>query len=379
MTTAREKLSWMGVLRAEAPLFIGFATYALFLKFGDAWLADDSRMMVRALLLVWLIAVIMICIFAVVRHADHLADMLGEPLGTLVLTMSVIVIEVALIAAVMFEGAENPTLARDTMFAVIMIMMNGMVGLALLAGGILHVQQDYNLEGARAYLAVLVPLTIIALVMPNRTISSPAGTMSALQAVFFTVATLALYAVFLGLQTMRHRGFFLEPAPKELEPTPHEAPYAEGGRGILIHSALLFATMIPIVGLADYLAVLVQQGIGALGVPTAIGGILIAALILGPESIAAFEAAIANRLQRSINLCLGSALSTVALTIPFVVIIELVHGHPVTLGLNGDDTVLLALTILVSMITFSGTRTNMLQGVVHLLIFFTYIVLVFSP
>ena len=375
-------LGWDKRIRNETPFLVGALTLGLFLAFGDSWLADRTQLLPRAGMLVWLLGVILYCIFGVVRHADRLAEILGEPIGTLILTISVTVIEVSLISAVMFEGQSNPTLARDTMFAVVMIMMNGMVGLALLAGGFRHVQQEYNLEGARAYLAVLIPLAVISLILPDWTISTAAGTMSIAQTIFFSIATILLYGVFLGLQTMRHRGFFLEPSmvAVELEPEdPESKPPAKRGPVILGHSAMLFLTMVPIVGLAEYLAVIVEQGIRDLNIPTAIGGVLIACLILAPESIAALEAALANRLQRSINLCLGSVLSTLALTVPFVLIIGLVTGHTIKLGLDGDNAVLLILTILVSMLTFGGGRTNMLQGAVHILLFLSFVLLIFSP
>ncbi len=374
--------SWQQRLRGEMPLGVGALTLLLFTLYGGEWLAEPQHFFLRGVLFVWLLAAIGVCIFGVVRHADYLADLLGEPLGTLILTICVIMIEVALIVAVMVQGVADPTLARDTMFAVIMLMMNGMVGLALLAGGIRHVQQEYNLEGARAYLAVLIPLSAVALVLPSRTVSTNAGTMNFWQAMIFSIATILLYAIFLGLQTMRHRGFFVAPGEEEEEETlPEEAlgDAAARRRSIAVHGLLLFLTMVPIVGLAEYLAVMVEQGIHSLGVPTAVGGVLIAALILAPESISALDAAVANKLQRSINLCLGSALSTVALTVPAVLLIGLASGQEVRLGLTDDNTVLLMLTLLVSMLTFSGARTNVLYGAVHLLLFLTYIVLMFNP
>jgi Ca2+:H+ antiporter len=371
--------SWRQRLRGEMPLLFGLLTLAVLLPYGETWLAE-SHWAVRGILFLWLLGAIGVCIFGVVRHADHLAELLGEPLGTMILTITVIMIEVALIVAVMLQGAADPTLARDTMFAVIMLMMNGMVGLGLLAGGIRHVQQEYNLEGARAYLAVLIPLAAVALVLPNRTVSTDAGTMNFWQAIIFSIATILLYAIFLGLQTMRHRGFFM--APGEEEEAPSEAEFGDAAtrrRSIAFHSVLLFLTMVPIVGLAEFLAVMIEQGIHTLGVPTALGGVLIAALILAPESISALDAAVANKLQRSINLCLGSALSTVALTVPAVLLIGLATGQEVKLGLTADNTVLLMLTLLVSMLTFSGARTNVLYGAVHLLLFLTYLVLIFNP
>jgi len=375
--------SWIGEtkwderLRGEAPFAVGAATLCLFLVYGSAWLADPNQLAERTILFVWLLATIVVCIFGVVRHADALAELLGEPLGTLILTVSVIVIEVSLITAVMLEGATDPTLARDTMFSVIMIMMNGMVGLCLLSGGLLHVQQEYNLEGARAYLAVLMPLSVIALILPRCTASTAVeGALNHWQAICFSLATLVLYAIFLALQTMRHRGFFEHGSVSAVD----AARRADAQRNtILRHALLLLLTMLPVVGLAEYLAVMVEQGIHTFQVPTPLGGMLIAALILAPESITALRAAMANKLQRSINLCLGSALSTVALTVPLVLMIGLATMQSITLGLDDENIILLVLTLMVSMLTFSGARTNVLQGAVHLLLFFAYVVLIFSP
>jgi Ca2+:H+ antiporter len=245
------------------------------------------------------------------------------------------------------------------------------------------VQQEYNLEGARAYLAVLIPLSAIALILPNRTLSTALeGTLNFWQAMLFSAATIVLYAIFLALQTMRHRGFFqpLPSAKADVAGTHEEPSVAIGQRhSVTTHAVLLLLTMVPVVGLAEYLAVMVEQGIHTLEVPTSVGGTLIAVLILAPESITALKAALANKLQRSINLCLGSALSTVALTVPLVLIIGLATGQSVTLGLEDENILLLVLTLMVSMLTFSGARTNVLHGAVHLLLFFTYLVLIFNP
>ncbi len=372
--------NWDERLRSEAPVAIGGATLCIFLLYGNVWLADPTQLVERGILFVWLLATIAVCIFGVVRHADALADLLGEPLGTLILTVSVIAIEVSLIAAVMFEGANDPTLARDTMFSVIMIMMNGMVGLCLLSGGLLHVQQEYNLEGARAYLAVLIPLSAIALILPRSTASAAVeGMLSFWQATLFSIATIVLYAIFLGLQTMRHRGFFQLPENGDNAVEDAAAEPSVERHSVGRHALLLLLSMLPVVGLAEYLAVMVEQGIHTFQMPPALGGSLIALLILAPESITALRAALANRLQRSINLCLGSALSTVALTVPVVLFIGMVTERGVTLGLDDENIIMLVLTLMVSMLTFSGARTNVLHGAVHLLLFFSYLVLIFNP
>ena len=194
-----------------ARLAIAWLTVALFLLFGKRWLADLSSALWSALLFLWLFAIVLWCAFGVVREADHLAELLGEPLGTLVLTLAIVIIEVVLIGAVALGEESAPTLGRDTMFAVLMIVLNGVVGLCLLLGGLCHHEQAYNLQGAVAYLAVIIPLSVIALVLPNFTKAVPAGSLTFVQAAFFSLFTVLLYGIFLAIQTGRHRDFFIEP------------------------------------------------------------------------------------------------------------------------------------------------------------------------
>ena len=192
-------------------LVIAWGTLAAFILFGEAWLADLASMVKSTALLFWLFVVILWCAFGVVEQADHLSELLGEPLGTLVLTLSIVTVEVALIAAVMLDSHAGPALGRDTMFAVLMIVLNGVVGLALLLGGLRHGEQSYNLQGAVAYLAIIVPLSVIALVLPSFILSTSDGTLTKTQSFFFSLFTILLYGVFLAVQTIRNRTFFVEP------------------------------------------------------------------------------------------------------------------------------------------------------------------------
>ncbi len=205
------KTSYVSSLRREWLLAVAFATTALFLLFGKGWLADLSNPLWFALMLVWLFAVIMGSAFAVVHQAESLAVRLGEPLGTLVLTLSVIGIEVMMISAVMLTGDGKPTLARDTMFGIVMIVLNGMVGLALLLGGLRHHEQEYNLQGANAFLSLIVPLTVLGLVLPNFTEASAGPTLSTFQSIFLAVMSIAIYGLFLIIQNWRHREYFRGP------------------------------------------------------------------------------------------------------------------------------------------------------------------------
>lgn len=346
--------------------------------FGAAALATHP--IVAVILFVWLLVITLWAAFGVVHEAEVLAEALGEPLGTLLLTLSIIIIEVALISAVMLGTKGVETLGRDTMFAVLMIVLNGVVGLGLLIGGLRHHQQSYNLQGASAYLALILPLTTIALVLPNFTTSTDGGTLSVTQSVFFSLFTIGLYGLFLWLQTGRHKGFFKptgdeSDAAAEPEPAHEKVP----PKVIWRHVALLLANILPIVILSKSLAKLLDSGITALGAPTALGGVIIAVIVLMPEAITAVRAVSANHLTRAINLCLGAATSTLGLTVPAVLLIGLATGQSVVLGLSPANMVLLAITLALNMLTFSGSRTTMLEGAVHLSLFAVFMVLVFSP
>lgn len=366
---------------AVARPLIGWLTVALFLLFGTAWTAQLGNALVMLALFVWLFVVIIWVAFGVVHEAEALAEMLGEPLGTLVLTLSIVVIEVVLISAVMLGAQGNATLARDTMYAVLMIVLNGVVGLGLLVGGMRHYEQSYNLKGASAYLSVIVPLTIIALVLPNFTTSTPDGSLAPPQALAFSLLTIALYGVFLWLQTGRHRGYFVAADAEPLDPheMAHRRPDALDKKALLLHFALLLLHILPIVILAKSLAKVLDYGIDASGAPKALGGIVIAMLVFAPEGISALIAARADRLTRALNLCLGSVASTLGLTVPAVLAISLYTGHAVLLGLAPSSMVMVVATLLLSAMTFSTSRTTMLEGAVHLSLFAVFLVLVFSP
>jgi Ca2+:H+ antiporter len=369
----------VALLRREWPLPLSLVTSGLFLAFGAAWLADLSQPLWLAFLASWLFAVILASACAVVRHAEALAHIAGEPLGTLVLTLAVTGIESSIIAAVMVSGHGTSSVARDAMFAVVMIVLNGMVGLSLLLGGLRYHEQTYNLQGANAYLAVLVPLAVLSLVLPNYTTSSPGPTLSAYHAAFLVIVSVVIYGVFLSIQTTRHREYFVQPGaagaadgPEAPEPGKHETHSAA------YHVPLLLAYLVPLVYLAEKLAVPVEHVIDVWHGPAALGGLVVAVLVLSPESLGAMRAAWANRLQRCVNLLLGSALASISLTVPAVLLLGLLTGRSVVLGLEAEDTVLLVLTLAVATLTFSSARTNVLLGAVHLLLFLAYLMLLFE-
>jgi len=359
----------------------GWLTVVLFLTFGSQWIGGHVHPAIMFVLFAWLFLMIVWVAFGVVHEAETLADMLGEPLGTLVLTLSIVVIEVALISAAMLGPEGNATLARDTMYAVLMIVLNGVVGLGLLTGGIRHYEQSYNLKGASAYLSVILPLTIIALMLPNFTTSTHDGSLAPPQALAFSLLTIALYGIFLWLQTGRHRGYFVATEAQPIDPKEmaHHRPGAIDKKKLLLHFGLLLVHILPIIILSKSLAKLLDYGIETTGAPKALGGVVIAMLVFAPEGISALNAARTDRLTRAINLCLGSVASTLGLTVPAVLAISLYTGQSVLLGVAPSSMVMLVATLVLSGMTFSSSRTTMLDGAVHLSLFAVFVVLIFSP
>ena len=314
-------------------------------------------------------------VFAAVHHAEVVAHRVGEPFGTLVLAVAVTVIEVALIVSVMLtSGPEKAGLARDTVFAAVMIVCNGIVGICLLVGGIRHREQDFQARGAAATLAVLASLSVLTLVMPNFTTTREGPLLSSSQLAFAGVSSLVLYGVFVFVQTVRHRDYFLAATPDE---SVHAEPPSV--TQALLSSLLLLVCLVAVVLLAKLLSPTVETAVQNIGAPPAVVGIIIAALVLLPEGLAAVRAARADRLQNSLNLALSSALASIGLTIPTVAAVFLWTGQPLVLGINGKETVMLVLTLVVGTLTLSTGRTTILQGAVHLSLFAAYLFLSFAP
>jgi Ca2+:H+ antiporter len=313
-------------------------------------------------------------VFAAVHHAEVIAHRIGEPFGTLLLTLSVTIIEVALIATIMLGEKEVPTLARDTVFAVVMIVCNGLVGICIFIGGVRYREQDYQVSGANVYLSVLFTLATITLVLPDYTLTTPGPIYSAGQLAFVSVVTILLYGVFLYTQTIRHRDYFIGGAAGLAE----EAEPVSIGM-LAIDLALLLLSLLGVILLAKKFSLVVDAATEAIGAPPAFAGVVVALLILLPESVAAIGAARNNELQKSINLALGSSLATIGLTIPAVAAVAYALNKQLVLGLNAQNTALLMLTFVLSMLTFGTGRTNILFGLVHLVVFAVFVFMVFVP
>ncbi len=316
-------------------------------------------------------------VFAAVHHAEVVAHRVGEPFGTLVLAVAVTVIEVALILSVMLAGGpDKAALPRDTIFAAVMIICNGVVGICILVGGLHHREQSFRVEGMGPGLAALVALATLSLVMPSFTTSSAEGTYTTAQLVFAAGSSLLLWSVFVFVQTVRHRDYFL-PAVDLANEAVHAAP-PSGGRAALSF-ILLLVSLVCVVGLAKLLSPAIEAVVSAAAAPKAVVGIAIALIVLLPETWAAVRAARADRLQTSMNLAIGSALASIGLTIPAVVLASVWLGLPLRLGLEAKDMVLLVLTFIVGAITLGSGRTNVMQGAVHLVIFAAFLFLALVP
>jgi Ca2+:H+ antiporter len=313
---------------------------------------------------------------AAVHHAEVVAHRVGEPFGTLVLAVAVTVIEASLILSlVVAGGADAAALPRDTIYAAVMIICNGVVGACILAGGLAHHEQTFRVEGAGGGLAALIAMSTLTLVIPNFTISTPGPIYGTKQLVFAAVTSVALWAVFVFSQTVRHRDYFLPPdgsAPEEHAPAPTM-------RDAVVSFALLVVSLVAVVGLAKILSPAIERAVAAVGAPKAVLGVVIALLVLLPETTAAIRAARANRLQTSMNLAIGSALASIGLTIPVVALASIAMNVPLVLGLGPMDLVMLAVTFLVSAVTLGTGRTYVMQGAVHLVLFAAFVFLAFVP
>jgi Ca2+:H+ antiporter len=349
-------------------LAIAFVLLALSVGF-------DGKQTMSATLSAAMLIIMLGAIFAAVHHADVIAHRLGEPYGTLVLTLAVTVIEVALIESIVLTPGSSPTLARDTVFAVIMIVCNGLVGLSILVGGLRHHEQEFQVSGANVYLNVLAALSVLTLVLPNHTLTVSGPYFSTAQLIFVSIVTVVLYATFLFVQTSRHVDYFRS----DDKTTPDGHHIYPSNNAVAVSVAMLLVALCGVILLAKKFAVILETGLNHVGAPPAVAGIIIAMVVLAPESIAAVQAALRNMLQKSLNLALGSSLATIGLTIPAVGVTNIILGKDIQIGVSARDTLLLALTLFLSLLTFGSGRTNILVGLVHLVVFATFVFLVFIP
>jgi Ca2+:H+ antiporter len=354
-----------------AALLLAVATRVLV----DHLLADS--VWVEIVIPVFSIILLFPTVIVALHHSEAAAARLGEPYGTLLLTATVTIIEVSVIVSVMLEGAGSATLARESVFSVVMIVTTGGVGLCLTLGALRYGEQNHQTQGTSAYLAVMMALSALLLILPNFTITTGVGTFSAVQLAYISGLSVLLYGAFLYIQTVRHQAYFIDGAEVSHRRRENHEAVAPLGRSVVC----LLAGLVAVVLLSERVAAGAEDGLATLGVrrPEAIIGALLAALLLAPELAVAVRAAWGNQLQRSINVLLGSALATIGLTIPAVAVVSLLTGNELVLGLESRDEVLLILAMMLSVVSFGTGRTNVLTGIVHLVVFLAYLLLLFIP
>ncbi len=343
---------------------------------------SDPSLLVTVVLVLAHVALVMMA----VAHAEAIAHRVGEPFGTLVLALAVTVIEVSLIVTLMAtEGDKASSLARDTVFAAVMIVCNGMVGLAIFVDARKDHIVEFSEQGANALLGTVMTITVLSLVMPNFTSSSAGGTFSGSQLVFSAVSAIVVYFVFVFVQTVRHRWMFLSPealekeAGNEFSHVDSHTPRSGRSEGLLIRTVFLVISLAGVVGLAKTLAPRIEDGVAWVGAPQSFVGVVIAMLVLLPEGVTAMRAAARGEMQTSLNLSLGSGLASIGLTIPAVAVASIWLDGPITLGLGGKEIVLLALTAVISTLTFGSGKATILQGVHHLALFGAFLFLAIVP
>lgn len=357
----------------------------IFYFFGDSFFNENSSTMAAVFFFIALLGTIITASFGVVKEADELAIKLGEPYGTLILTFSILSIEVILIAAVMLGPGEFPTIGKDSIFSVMMIIMNLVVGLCILLGSLKHGEQEYNAQGTLSYISMIVLLGGMSLILPNTIIGMGNGAFSTAQAIFLSALVVVIYGAFLIFQMSSYRHLYLQPQKGAMEihffstKESRKETAPRNNQEILIRSAVLIAMILPIVLLSHNMAAVVDYGIKAAELPPVLGGVLIAIIVFTPESITAVKAALNNETQRAINLCHGAFVCTVGLTVPAVLIIGLITGKTVIFGISPTETILFLITVGLSALTFLGKRTTPVSGIMHIALFALFIMLIFNP
>ncbi|MBW3518602.1 calcium:proton antiporter [Flavobacterium sp. NKUCC04_CG] len=366
-----------------------------FMLVGNRFLGDSIDSITAAIGFLILLTTIIGAAFGVVKEADELAHKLGEPYGTLILTLSIVSIEVILISAVMLGPGEFPTIGKDSIFSVMMIIMNLVIGLCILLGGLKYGEQEYNAQGTTSYLGMIIMLGGISMMLPNFIEGAGQGMFSNTQAIVLSSLVVVLYGLFLFMQMKGYQHLYIQPKAGSMEipfserysstipkneEIPAEIQSSKNNKNeILIRSLILLGMILPIVLLSHNMATVVDYGIKAAQLPPLLGGVLIAIIVFTPESMTAVKAALNNEFQRAINLCHGAFVSTVGLTVPSVLIVGMLTGKTVLFGLSATETILFVITLLLSLISFLGKRTTPVMGIMHLVLFFVFIMLIFNP
>jgi Ca2+:H+ antiporter len=323
-----------------------------------------------------LVVALVAAVMAAVHHAEVVALRVGEPFGAILLALAVTVIELGLIVSIMLGDQPDPALMRDTIHAVVVLVLHGVAGLCIVVGALRHREQVFRTQGAQAYLTVLLPMVAITLVLPNFTTSVPGPYYTGAQLAFVSVMCLLLWLAFTFVQTVRHRDHFLPKESTKVAATPTARP---SGRLTLAALGLLLVALVAVVLLAKGVSPFIQDAVAGIGAPSALVGVIVAAIVLMPEGMTAVRAARDDQLQTSINLALGSGVASIGLTVPTVSLVAWYTDSPMALGVTPGGAVLLALSFMMALITYGTGRASLLSGVVHLLLLATWLFLIVVP
>ena len=376
--TSQGVMRIVGVLRAEGSFVLTVATIGLveLIASSPELGAVGHFGPLTQVLLVLIFSVVVYAAIGVVGHAELLAEKYGEPYGTLILTLSAVTVEVVMLTTMVLHHDNNPTLARDTIFATVMILVNGLIGLSLLIGGMRYGEQRYNVKSSKAFLTMLFALTGLALILPDAVTPAQESRLE----VFLVFASILLYAFFLHIQTRKHTQFFVFDGVGKEHGSPGRGSGAGSREGIpgAYHATMLVLTIIALAVLVEYLSIALDDTMDVLHFPAQIPALVVAIIIVSPESLTAIRAALNNDMQRTFNIALGSALSTVALTIPTVLVISFVTGRGIILGLTPVQASLMIISLLVASIAEADGSTSALEGLVQLVLFGSFVVMVFA-
>lgn len=390
MRTKTVHLSEIFPTKTRLRLLAVWLIVVLFLVFGQELFGDTLTGTIALGTFLLLLFTIIGAAFGVVKEADALAHKLGEPYGTLILTLSIVSIEVILIAAVLLGPGENPTIGKDSIFSVMMIIMNLVMGLCILLGGLKFGEQEYNAQGTLSYMAMIILLGGIGLLLPNFIQGAGGGAFTTTQAVVLSGLVIVLYGFFLLLQMKGYKHLYQQPQAGSMgilfsqrqaleEQATETTTTPIDKKEIGVRTLILLGMILPIVLLSHNMATVVDYGIKAFNLPPLLGGVLIAIIVFTPESMTAIKAALNNEFQRAINLCHGAFVSTVGLTIPAVLIVGLIMDKTVLFGMTATETILFIITLLLSLMTFIGKRTTPIMGMMHLVLFVVFMLLIFNP
>lgn len=386
-TTLKEILNTKTIIR----LLLIWVAVGVISIFKNNVLGSGLTPLIGGLVFLLLLITIVGASFGVVKEADALATKLGEPYGTLILTLSIVCIEVILITAVLLGPGEFPTIGKDSIFSVMMIIMNLVMGICLLSGGLKYGEQEYNAPGALSYLSMIFLLGGISMILPNFIIGAGEGAFTNFQAMFISGAIAVVYAIFLKFQMKEYSYMYVQPHLGAMEilfkradvntDLPIKSPTQKGGidKETIVRTLVLLACILPIIILSSPMATVVNYGIEVSNLPLQLGGVLIAIIVFTPESITAIKAAMNNELQRAVNLCHGAFVSTVGLTVPAVLIAGLITGKTVLFGMSNTEMALFFITFILSLLSFLGKRTTPVLGVMHLMLFAVFLLLIFNP